>query len=116
VEEVRPAADAPSRTFGVRIRVANTGGTLRPGMFARGAITTGVRHNVLQIPEGAVVTAASGPIVFAVQDGRAVRRPVTLGAHHDAMVDVTAGLTPGEPVVVQGQDALTDNQPVTVRH
>mgnify|MGYP001388255127 CR=1 FL=1 len=115
VEEVRPAADTPSRTFGVRILVSNAAGALRPGMFARGAITTGMRHNVLQIPEGAVVTAASGPMVFAVRDGRALRRPVTLGMHHDGMVDVTAGLAAGEPVVVQGQDALTDNQPVTVR-
>ncbi|HEV2440221.1 MAG TPA: efflux RND transporter periplasmic adaptor subunit [bacterium] len=115
VEEIRPAADAPSRTFGVRILVNNAAGALRPGMFARGAITTGVRHNVLQIPEGAVVTAASGPMVFVVRDGRALRRPLTLGTHHDGVVDVTAGIAAGEPVVVQGQDALTDNQPVTVR-
>jgi hypothetical protein len=53
-------------------------------------------------------------MVFVVRDGRAVRRPLTLGAHHDGMVDVTAGLAAGETVVVQGQDALTDNQPVTV--
>jgi HlyD family secretion protein len=115
VELVRPAADAPSRTFGVRILVHNVNGALRPGMFVRGAITTGVRHDVLQIPEGAAVTAASGPMVFVVRDGRAVRRPVTLGTHHDGMVDVQAGLAAGETVVVQGQDALTDNQPVSVR-
>ena len=115
VELIRPAADAPSRTFGVRILVANANGALRPGMFARGAITVAVRHNVLQIPEGAVVTAASGPMVFVVRDGRAVRRPITLGAHHEGMVDVTAGLTAGETVVVQGQDALADNQPVSIR-
>jgi HlyD family secretion protein len=115
VELVRPAADASSRTFGVRIRVANAGGALRPGMFARGVIAVGVRHNVLQIPEGAVVTAASGPMVFAVRDGRAVRSPVTLGAHHDGLVDVSSGLAAGEPVVIAGQDALTDNQAVSIR-
>lgn len=115
VELVRPAADAASRSFGVRILLHNTAGALRPGMFARGAITVGVRHNVLQIPEGAVVTAASGPMAFVVRDGRAVRRTLTLGEHHDGKVDVTAGLRAGEMVVVSGQDALTDNQAVTVR-
>ena len=115
VELVRPAADAPSRTFGVRILVHNTAGALRPGMFARGAITTGVRHNVLQIPEGAVVTAATGPMVFVVRDGHAVRHAVTLGERHDGRVDVTAGLAAGDAVVIQGQDGLTDNQPVAVR-
>jgi HlyD family secretion protein len=115
VELVRPAADASSRSFGVRIRVANINGALRPGMFARGVIAVGVRRNVLQIPEEAVITTASGPIVFMVRDGRVLRRPLTLGLHHDGLVDVAAGLTPGDPVVVVGQDALTDNQPVAVR-
>jgi HlyD family secretion protein len=115
VELVRPAADASSRTFGVRVRIGNPNGALRPGMFARGVIAVGVRHNVLQIPEDAVITAASGPMVFVVRDGRAVRHAVTLGAHHDGMVDVAAGVVQGDAVVVAGQDALTDNQPVTIR-
>lgn len=115
VELVRPAADASSRSFGVRILVHNANGTLRPGMFARGAITVGVRHNVLQIPEGAIVTSASGPMAFIVRDGHAVRRTLTIGEHHDGMVDVSAGISAGEMVVLTGQDALTDNQPVTVR-
>jgi membrane fusion protein (multidrug efflux system) len=115
IDEIRPAADAASRTFGVRVRVPNPKGILRPGMFARGAIITGVRHAVLSIPEQAVLTAASGPVVFAVRDGRAIRQAVTLGAHHDGLVEVTSGLSDGDQVVVEGQDALTDNQPVAPR-
>ena len=115
IDEIRPAADAASRTFGVRVRVPNPKGILRPGMFARGAIITGVRHAVLSIPEQAVLTAASGPVVFAVRDGRAIRQAVTLGAHHDGLVEVTSGLSEGDQVVVEGQDALTDNQPVAPR-
>jgi membrane fusion protein (multidrug efflux system) len=114
-EEIRPAADAPSRTFGVRVLVPNPQGILRPGMFARGAIIVGVRRGVLQIPEEAVMTASSGSIVFVVRDGLAVRQAVSLGTHTDGMVEITSGLTDGDKVVVQGQDALTDNQPVSLR-
>jgi HlyD family secretion protein len=115
VQEIRPAAEVANRTFGVKVRVSNPKGILRPGMFARGAITVGVHHDVLQIPEGAVMTATTGPIVFVARDGRAIRRAVTLGEHHEGLVAVTSGLTDGDAVVVQGQDALTDNQPVTLR-
>jgi len=115
VEEIRPAADVASRTFGVKVRVPNSQGILRPGMFARGTIVVGVRHNVLQIPEQAVVAAASGPIVFVVRDGRAIRQSVTLGDARDGVVEVKSGLADGDQVVVQGQDALTDNLPVTLR-
>jgi HlyD family secretion protein len=114
-EEIRPAADAASRTFGVRVQVPNPQGILRPGMFGRGAIVVGVRRNVLQIPEEAPMTASSGSVVFIVRDGRAVRQAVTLGVHHDGLVEVISGLTDGDKVVVQGQDGLTDNQPVSLR-
>jgi HlyD family secretion protein len=115
IEEIRPAADAASRTFGVRVQVPNPQGILRPGMFGRGAIVVGVRRNVLQIPEEAPMTASSGSVVFIVRDGRAIRQAVTLGVHHDGLVEVVSGLADGDKVVVQGQDALTDNQPVTLR-
>ncbi len=115
VEEIKPAAEVASRTFGVKVRVSNQQGILRPGMFARGAIVVKVRHGVLQIPEQAVMTATSGSVVFVVRDGRAVRQAVTLGEHQNGLVEVTSGLTGGDTVVVQGQDALTDNQPVTLR-
>ncbi len=115
VAEIRPAADAPSRTFGVRVLVPNPQGILRAGMFARGGITVGMRHNILQIPEQAVMTATSGPMVFIVRDGHALRRPVTLGVHDNGLVEVTSGLAASDQMVVRGQDALTDNQAVTAR-
>jgi RND family efflux transporter MFP subunit len=115
IQEIRPAAAEASRTFGVKVRIPNLQGILRPGMFARGAIIVGVRHAVLSIPEQAVLTATSGPVVFVVRDGRAVRQEVALGPHHDGLVEVSSGLTEGDQVVVEGQDALTDNQPVSPR-
>ena len=114
IEEIRPAANAANRTFGVKVRVPNPKGILRPGMFARGAIDVSVRHGVLQIPEQAVMTATSGSFVFVVRDGRAIHQAVTLGTHHDASVEVVSGLADGDKVVIRGQDALTDNQPVTL--
>jgi len=114
VEEIRPAADVASRTFGVKVRVPNPKDILRPGMFARGGIIVGVRRQVLQIPEQAVMTATSGPVVFVVRGSQAVRVPVTLGTRQDNLVEVQSGLADGDTVVVQGQDALTDNQPIVV--
>ncbi len=116
VEDIRPAANVASRSFGVKVRVPNPDGALRPGMFARGAIIVGVRPQVLQVPERAVVTATSGPLVFVVKDGRAVRQPVALGERGgDGFVEITSGLAAGDQVVVEGQEGLSANQPVTPR-
>src|SRR5579872_4842928 len=115
VEEVQPSVSADSRTFGVKVRIPNTDGALRPGMFAHGDVIVASRPHVLQIPEQAVVITASGPIVFTVQDGHAVRRAVQTGAHQRGMIEVRTGLAADDIVAVQGQEGLTDHQAVAPR-
>jgi HlyD family secretion protein len=112
IEEVQPGATVSSRSFAVKVRVPNSQGVLRPGMFARGTITVAVRPNVLQVPDSAVLTTVGKPIVFIVQGGKAVRHEVTLGERQDGMVEITSGLAGGEQVVASGAAALTDDQPV----
>ncbi len=115
IAEIQPAATISSRSFTVKVRVANPQRVLRPGMFTRGTITVAVRPNVLQVPDTAVLTTAGKPIVFVVQEGKAVRREVTLGDRQNGMVEITNGLTPNEQVIISDAAALTENQPVTPR-
>jgi HlyD family secretion protein len=115
VEEIGPAAALANRTFLVKVRVANADGALHPGTFARGTIVTALRASVLQIPEAAILPTPGEPIVFLVKDGRAVRREVTVGDRSNGFVEVTAGVEPGDQVVVAGHEGLTDTQPVAPR-
>jgi membrane fusion protein (multidrug efflux system) len=115
ITEISPGAAAQSRSFTVKVRVANSDQTLRPGMFARGTIVTSTRPGVLQIPERALLTTGGGTIVFVVQDGRAVRRAVLTGARQGGFVEIRSGVREGEQVVVEGQEGLADNQAVAPR-
>ncbi len=115
ISEIQPAAAISSRSFTVKVRVPNPQGVLRPGMFARGTITVSVRPNVLQVPGSAVLATIGKPIVFVVQDGKAVRREVALGERQNGLIEITGGLTGGEQVVISSAAGLTDNQSVTPR-
>lgn len=115
IAEISPGASELSRSFVVKVRVANGGRSLQPGMFARGAIVTARRTGVLQVPEQAVLTTPGGSILFVVNGGRAVRRAVTLGERQDGLVEIRTGVAAGEPVIVEGQEGLTDNQAVAPR-
>ncbi len=115
IAEIQPAATISSRSFTVKVRVANLQRVLRPGMFARGTITVAVRPDVLQIPASAVLTTASKPIVFIVQEGKAVRREVTLGDRQNGLVEITSGLNANDQVITLDAAGLSENQPVTPR-
>ena len=103
---VSPYVDATTATFGVRIRVTDTGGVLRPGMFARVAIVYERKMDALQIPRTALLEGDGPPKVFVVKDGKAAERNVQLGLSNGAYVEIVTGLKDGEQVVVVGQAAV----------
>jgi len=111
---ISPYVDAGTATFGVRIRVTDTGGLLRPGMFARVAIVYERKLDALQIPRTALLDGDGPPKVFVVKDGKANERPVQLGLSNGAYVEIVTGLKDGEQVVVVGQAAVKPGATVRI--
>jgi RND family efflux transporter MFP subunit len=115
VSEVGFAADPRVRVFRVKVAISNREHLLKPGMFARGEVTTATHDRALVIPRDAVVSESGQTAVFVVDAGKARARKITLGLMSGPMVEVLSGLTKGESVVVAGQSGLSDGAPVTVR-
>ncbi len=115
VAEIGQAADVHTRVFKVKVAVENPQHRLKPGMFARAEIATQRVENALVIPRDAVVSADGKTVVFVVDGGKARARPVELGVVDGPVVEVRAGLTAGESVVVAGLTDLTDGAAVIVR-
>jgi membrane fusion protein (multidrug efflux system) len=111
---VSPYVDAATATFGVRIRVTDTGGVLRPGMFARVAIVYERKMDALQIPRTALLDGDGPPKVFVVKDNKAAERAVQLGLSNGAYVEIVTGLKDGEQVVVVGQAAVKPGATVRI--
>ncbi len=111
---ISPSIDPATATFAVRIRVTETGGLLRPGMFARVAIVYERKPDALQIPRTALLDTDGQPKVFVVKDGKAAERAVKLGLSNGGWIEVTEGLKDGEQVVVVGQGAVKPGAAVRV--
>lgn len=111
---ISPYVNAETATFSVRIRVTETGGLLRPGMFARVAIIYERKPDALQIPRTALLDGDGPPKVFVVQHGKAVERAVQLGLTNGAMIEIVSGLKDGEQVVVVGQGAVKPGAAVRI--
>ncbi len=95
--------DGASGTVRVRARLDNPDGKLMPGQFVRVQLGQAKAEQQLVINERAVGTDQNKKFVFVVgDDAKAAWREVSLGAAHDGLRVVTAGLKPGERIVVNG--------------
>jgi multidrug efflux system membrane fusion protein len=95
--------DAKSGTVRLRAVFDNKDGTLLPGQFARLRMGHAKSSAALLISERAIGTDQSKKFVMVVgEDNKAQYREVTLGASANGLRIVTAGLQPGERIVVNG--------------
>lgn len=98
VGEQRPNTDA--KVFEVKVLLAGSDTTLRPGMTTGNAIETTVLKDVLSVPLEAVTTIDNVPYVFKRSGGRVVKQEVETGAMNDDAVVITRGVEAGEAVLL----------------
>ncbi|MEX2290789.1 MAG: efflux RND transporter periplasmic adaptor subunit [Mycobacteriales bacterium] len=84
----------------------------RPGMSAIVDLEVRTATSVLAVPSAAVVRDGDRDAVFVVEDGRAQRVEVVIGAQGSELVEVRRGLSGGEQVVIRDADRLGDGQAV----
>ncbi len=111
VLQIGASVDTLNRAAKVRIKVNNSSGRLKAGMFAEGEIITGLRRDAVLAPVEAVYrSSGSGAeaYVFVVDNGKVFRRQVRLGRETDGRVEVLSGLKPAELLVAEQRIELAD--------
>jgi len=106
VTAIDPQIDVAGHSMAVRARLPNTDLKLRPGLFAQVAVRLAVNPKALLVPEEAIWPIGNDKILYIVEDGVANQRVVTIGDRTPGFVEIVAGLSAGEELVVAGQMKL----------
>lgn len=122
VKQVGNYINPSNRTFEIEVSIPNEEGLVKPNLIATVRLQDYMAENALVIPETAIQTNSVGErmvYVFQPRDensGIAERVRVETGYIQDNMVEVTAGLEPGDQVIVEGARNLRDQQIVRVNN
>lgn len=126
ISKISPVLDPMTRMASVEVLVNNPERRLKPGMFARVRILTGVIENTIAVPryatveksviervdgEDAVVTRYQ---VFVVEGEKAVERLLQVSYVDHVQLAVSGGLQIGDRLVTVGQGSLRDGTPVKI--
>ncbi|NBC26953.1 MAG: efflux RND transporter periplasmic adaptor subunit [Bacteroidetes bacterium] len=114
VERISPVVDQETGTIKVTVRVDETNGQLRPGMFSRVRIVYDTRQNTRMIPKASVISEDLNQSVYVIRDSLAFKKQIRTGYTNGQNIEVIEGLTDGEMVVTIGQSSLQDSSKVSV--
>jgi multidrug efflux system membrane fusion protein len=99
--------DQTTGTVKLKSEFANQDLSLWPNQFVNIRLFLSVRKDATVIPSAAIQRGAQGTFVYVVKtDNKADVRPITVDFIEGNIAVVKEGLTPGEQVVVDGQDKL----------
>ncbi len=115
IEHIAYTADSLTRTYRTKIVIDNSEGLLRPGMIVRTIFERQNLSQVISAPLYAVLDRDGEKVVFVAEDGIARRVPVQTGSSVGQRILVTAGLEPGQQLVVKGQQLLIDGAKIQVQ-
>lgn len=113
VFHVSGALDASSRTLLVEVKIPNTEGGLKPGMFSQIRFLAASSRATIRIPATGLIFDADGTRVLTVtSDGKLHFVPVKLGRDFGGEIEVLEGLTGSETLVTNPDDSLTEGEAV----
>jgi RND family efflux transporter MFP subunit len=109
------AIDQSTRTLLVEIRVDNPTGTLLSGAYAEVHLKLPSATSAFILPVNALLFRSEGLRVATITDGQhAELKPITLGHDFGSEVEVVAGLTGNESVIVNPPDSLVSGEEVRI--
>jgi RND family efflux transporter MFP subunit len=113
VSRFADALNEQTRTMETEVDFQNPSGKLMPGMYVEAYIKHDERKNVLTIPLEAVNRAGGQTSVLVVSPQNVIEeRNVKLGQEGNTRIEVVAGLTEGERVIVGNLDQFRPGEKV----
>src|SRR5262249_28476490 len=109
---VDPVVELPGRTILIKARVPNPERQLQAGMFLEARLATEIRPNAVVVPEDALLPMQGATFVWAVKEGHADRRQVSVGVRTAGWAELQSGVEAGEQVVVGGAERLFPGAPL----
>jgi RND family efflux transporter MFP subunit len=107
-----------NQLFQVRIYIDNPDLKLLEGMYARARVQVNRIPDVVRIPIDALLeqvrTNESNSVVREDKQHRAEITPIKIGITDNLYAQVLEGLTPGDLVVIEGKEVLSNGQPLEI--
>ncbi|MBI5207014.1 MAG: efflux RND transporter periplasmic adaptor subunit [Candidatus Firestonebacteria bacterium] len=114
ISHINPILNPNSRTCGIEIKITNSSGLLKPGMFSRITINTGKKDNALLIPRDVLIENNNKFQLFLVRNETTVLNSVKLGLFQDESVEILEGVNEEDEIISVGKEYIKDGMKVRV--
>jgi RND family efflux transporter MFP subunit len=117
IERINPSTEPGTRAILVFVGIPNANNELRGGMFATGRVALAAGTPVASLPASAVRNEGGHTFVWAIEDGKLVKRVVIVGRRDEesGRVELKSDLPPTMQVLAARFENLKEGAPALVK-
>lgn len=113
IYNISPAADSKTQSYIVKIKVDNSDGSLKPGMFTKVELPNEKVDNALTVPVEAITTEDGVSYIYKVSNGKVKKVSVTPGLSDGKITEIKSNnIYKDDDIITEGQLFLGENQRV----
>ena len=110
------ALDAVSRTLQVELQIDNSSGELLPGSYVQVNFSLAPSGGTLRVPVNTVIFRGKTPQVATIDQAHRVQlREITEGRDFGTEIEVLAGVSASDTLIVNPWDSIADGQQVRIQ-
>lgn len=114
IESISPDANSKDNSYVVKIKIDNSNGDMKAGMFAKVSLQAESKDNVLTVPNQAIKIENGVNYIYIVENSKIRKVSVDTGISNEKFTEITGNVKADADIITEGQNLLDDGEKVNI--
>lgn len=114
IDTISPEANSKDNSYVVKIKIDNSNGDMKAGMFAKVSLQAENKDNVLTVPNQAIKMENGVNYIYIVENSKVRKVSVDTGISNDKSTEITGNIKADADIITEGQNLLDDGEKVNI--
>ncbi|WP_411681413.1 efflux RND transporter periplasmic adaptor subunit [Clostridium thailandense] len=114
IDKISPNSNSKDNSYTIKVKIDNSKGELKAGMFARVSLPSEKKDNILTVPNEAIKMENNVNYLYVADNGKVKKVSVDIGICDDKVTEISGNVQAGIDVIVEGQNLLSNGDKINV--
>ncbi|EKQ57339.1 MULTISPECIES: efflux RND transporter periplasmic adaptor subunit [unclassified Clostridium] len=114
IDNISPNTSSKNNFYVVKVKIDNSNGDIKAGMFAKISLPAEKKDNILMVPNETIKMENGVNYLYTVDNGQVKKISVETGISNEKFTEVTGKVQEGLDVITEGQNLLSDGEKVNL--
>lgn len=114
IDKISPNSNSKDNSYTVKVKIDNSTGELKAGMFARVSLPSEKKDNILTAPNEALKMENNVNYLYVADNGKVKKVSVDVGISNEKVTEINGNIKEGTSVIVEGQNLLSNGDKISI--